>query len=184
MRRAGGILKRILLWSLCLAIACGCQLDTRQLDTRQGAPRDFAVSLIPVGSSVLVYGQTVGFRIATTRGGFAHLYSIDPVGQVRVWAENMPVSSDAAVFYPRPADNLTIRAGPPAGEERVILMVTEHVIAGFAGRKNQATTVPAVLPYDAARFRRELDAVLAAPANGVAAKAEIVMRIVEAPPAG
>ena len=169
----------------CLLVALLCQACSEDVYIGRTASGEvastpgFAISLIPTGSSTLSYGQSIGFRLESVRDGFAHLYSIDASGRVMAWAENLPIRKGIAVTYPRPEDDLVIRANPPAGEECVILLVTERNLAGFGDHSGRTATLPSALPLEPARFLKQLDDASHAQPDKSWARTEIWIRTIE-----
>lgn len=139
----------------------------------------FAISLIPIGTGTLTYGQTIRFRISSERDGYAHLYSIDPQGHSRAWTENLPLHGGSSVDFPLAVDNLIMRAGPPAGDEKIILFVTEQAFKGFSGQKGGRLKLPVSLPIDGPQLERELGGAARRQPDQSWARTELILRIVE-----
>ena len=90
----------------------------------------FHIGVIPTSPPPIALGQALGFRLSSSASGYAHLYLLNASGTVMVLAENMPVAQGVETFYPDPAQNLTLRASPPVGRERVVLLVTRAPVRG------------------------------------------------------
>ena len=102
----------------------------------------FSISLVPTVPVPIRIGATLGFRLSSSTAGYASLYLIDPVGQVLVLAENLPLSA-GSIEYPSPAGSFTLAASEPVGFSRVVLLVTRQPLDGFTG--NATSTNPSVL---------------------------------------
>ena len=112
----------------------------------------FAVGVTPTAAPPVSVGTPVGFRVSSSETGFGHLYLINADGGVTMLAENLPVAAGAQVEYPRPGDGITIRATPPLGVDRVILLVTRQPFVGFAGNQGSTLTRPVALASTAEAF--------------------------------
>ena len=112
----------------------------------------FAVGVTPTAAPPVAVGSVVGFRVSSSETGFGHLYLINADGGVTMLAENLPVAAGAQVEYPRPGDGVTIRATPPVGVDRVLLLVTRQPFVGFAGNQGTTLTRPVALASPAEAF--------------------------------
>ena len=132
-----------------------------------GAP-PFAVGLQPTRAASARIGEPVGLRLSSSEAGYGNLYLINVDGSVMALAENLPLAPGVAADYPRPGDGVELRASPPAGVERLILLVTLQPFAGLGVEGGRTFTRPASL----------------APAGGADAFVDGFGRAVRALPAG
>lgn len=123
----------------------------------ENATASFSVGLIPNKTPPIKLGTPLGFKLSSSMQGYAHLYLINASGTVLALGENMPVKSGKVLRYPRPADKITLRASPPAGMERAILLVTRQPFLGFGDAHGKTVTHPVSLPKRAQDFVRELN---------------------------
>ena len=105
-------------------------------------PDAFSISLVPTVPVPIRVGTDVGFRLSSTTAGYASLYLIDPVGQVSVLAENVPLaaggrhavagrragerrrSGRAVGSEPHVADRVRVRLGRADRQRRVEIVRT------------------------------------------------------------
>ena len=92
----------------------------------------FSISLVAAVPVPIRVGMHLGFRLSSSTAGYANLYLIDPLGQVSVLAENLPLAA-GSIEYPSPAHGFTLAASQPVGVNRVILLVTRQPFDGFSG---------------------------------------------------
>ena len=78
-------------------------------------------------------GDTIGFVLTTTAAGYGHVYLLNASGTVVALGGNVPVAPDAPVLFPAPDAGFVLRASPPAGTNRVVLLVTAQPVAGLVG---------------------------------------------------
>ena len=138
----------------------------------------FAVGLVPVEAPPVRVGAPVSFRLATSAPGYAHLYLINASGNVLVLAENVVVGAGQSALYPNPADGVVLRATPPAGTERVVLLVTRQPFSGFGGAGGATVTRPQMLATDAAAFIDRLNAATRALSGAAWAITETRLQII------
>ena len=141
----------------------------------------FAVGVTPTAAPPVTVGTRVGFRLSSSETGFGHLYLINADGGVTMLAENLPVAAGAQVEYPRPGDGVTIRATPPFGVDRVILLVTRQPFVGFAGNQGTTLTRPVALASTAEAFLRDFNEATASLPAASWAVAEARVEVVERP---
>ena len=139
----------------------------------------FAVGVTPTMAPPVVVGTPVGFRVSSSETGFGHLYLVNADGGVMMLAENLPVAAGAQVEYPRPGDGITIRATPPLGVDRVILLVTRQPFVGFAGNQGATLTRPVALASTAEAFLREFNEATRSLPPAAWAVAETRVQVVE-----
>ncbi len=120
-------------------------------------PPAFAVGVTLTTARPVALGMPVGFGVSSSETGFGHLYLINVDGGVTMLAENLPVAAGAQVDYPRPGDGVEIRASPPVGVDRVILLVTRQPFVGFADKLGRTLTRPVALAPTAESFLREFN---------------------------
>ena len=144
-----------------LTMAGGCETSTDrppmggdQVAVTENDDPAFAVGLVPTVAPPIPMGTLLEFRLSSTASGYGHLYMISVSGDVTRLAENLPLAAGAQTDYPRPDDGLQIRASPPAGIERLILLVTLQPFVGLANSQGQLATRPVGLPLTAEGFLR------------------------------
>ena len=71
--------------------------------------------------------------MSSDTAGYYSLYLIDPVGEVSVLAENLPLPAGSVQYPSPPAQDYLLRAAEPLGVNRVILLVTRNPFDGFSG---------------------------------------------------
>ena len=130
------------IWDL-LLMAALCTVMVGACATRV-APEAFSISLVPTVPVPIRVGTDVGFRLSSATAGYASLYLIDPVGQVSVLAENLPLAA-GSLDYPSSAQGFTLTASQPVGVNRVILLVTRQPFNGFSGEATLTSPVSLAL---------------------------------------
>ncbi len=140
-----------------------------------GAARPFSISLVPTAPAPIQVGTQLGFRLSSSTAGYASLYLIDPVGQVSVLAENLPLAA-GSLEYPSAAQGFTLSASQPVGVNRVILLVTRQPFDGFSG--DATLTSPVSLAVGATAFLLQLDRATGALPEGAWTTDEIEVRVV------
>ena len=135
----------------------------------------FSVSLVPNGPVPIRIGTNLGFRLSSSTAGYANLYLIDPVGEVWVLTENMPVAA-GSLEYPSSAQSFTLAASEPVGFNSVILLVTRQPFSGFSG--NDTLTRPVSLALRTDEFVPRLNGATAALPRASWSADEIQVRIV------
>ena len=139
----------------------------------------FAIGVVPTMAPPLRVGALVGFRLSSSVSGYGHLYLISSSGDVTRLTENLPLAADAQTDYPRPGDGVQIRASPPAGVDRLILLVTRLPFAGFANNQGQIAASPMVLASTAEDFLREFNAATGSLPRNSWAVAEERLQVIE-----
>ena len=124
------------------------------------ATAPFAVGLVPERPPPVRLGDTLAFALSASVDGHGHLYLVSASGAVVALAENLPVQANAQTVFPPVAGEITLRARPPAGIERVFLLVTRQPFEGFSG--GAAVIGPVQLAAPAADFLARLNAATAA----------------------
>ena len=114
----------------------------------------FSVGIIPNRAPPVRIGDELGFTLSASQTGYGHLYLLNASGGVLVLAENVLVASGAQTTFPVPGSGFTVRASPPAGVERVLLLVTLQPFRGFGG----GASGPVQIPMKAENFITELNA--------------------------
>ena len=114
----------------------------------------FSISLVPTVRVPIRIGTLLGFRLSSSTAGYANLYLIDPLAEVWVLAENLPLAA-GSLEYPSPTESFTLAASEPVGFNRVILLVTRQPFAGFSG--NATLTRPVSLALRANAFVPQLN---------------------------
>lgn len=131
-----------LLGSILLGSACSSNPPpapvTPPLSTVGQEP--FSISLVATVPVPIRVGTHLGFRLSSSTAGYANLYLVDPVGQVSVLAENLPLAA-GSIEYPSPAQGFTLAASQPVGVNRVILLVTRQPFDGFSGEATLSSPV-------------------------------------------
>lgn len=100
----------------------------------------FSISLVATVPVPIRVGTHLGFRLSSSTAGYANLYLIDPLGQVSVLAENLPLAA-GSIEYPSPTQGFTLAASQPVGVNRVILLVTRQPFDGFSGEATLSSPV-------------------------------------------
>lgn len=161
--RAGSFTGGLVLGAL-LAVAAGCArpadgppMAGGGIDVSDNPEAAFAVGVVPTLAPPLRVGTPVGFRLSSSVDGLGHLYMIASTGEVTVLAENLPMGAGGQVEYPDPRAGFTITSAPPAGVDRVILLVTLEPLAGFGNSQGAALTRPVGLALAAEVFLRRFD---------------------------
>ena len=91
----------------------------------------FSVGVIPTNAPPVRIGEEVGFRLSTSRDGYGQVYLLNASGAVLVLAQNLPLKDGVERVFPALEDGFRFRASPPAGVERVLLLVTRQPFVGF-----------------------------------------------------
>ena len=161
--RAGSFTGCLVLSGL-LAVAGGCgrpadgpPMAGDGIDVSDNPGAAFAVGVVPTLAPPLRVGTPVAFRLSSTVDGLGHLYMIASTGEVTVLAENLPLAAGSQVEYPGPQAGFTITSTPPAGVDRVILLVTLEPLAGFGNSQGAPLTRPVGLALAAEVFLRRFD---------------------------
>ena len=123
----------------------------RKSEDRPQAP--FSVSLVPTVPVPIRIGTQLGFQLSSDTAGYASFYVIDPVYDVQILAENLPVPA-GNIEYPA-SQGFILRAVEPVGFNRAILLVTRQPFAGFSG--DDTLTAPVSTALDGAAFVRQLN---------------------------
>ena len=134
--------------------------------------RPVQVSLMPVGPSTITVGDPIRFRMLSLANGFGHLYVLSASGRTQVWLENIPVRAARPIRYPLAGK--TVRASPPAGDEKIIFVVTRRPFDGFSGH---GTNIPFDLQFTREALRTNLEQKLAALPRADWGFAEIGIRV-------
>lgn len=136
----------------------------------------FSISLVPAVPIPIRIGTRLGFNVSSDTAGYYSLYLIDPVEEVWVLAENLPLPAGSVEYPSPPAQNYRLRAAEPLGFNRVILLATRTPFGGFAG--NGTLTTARSLAVRGGAFVARLNAATAAlPARDWQLE-EITVRIV------
>lgn len=93
----------------------------------------FSVGIIPDRAPPVHIGDLLGFTLSSSDAGYGHLYLLTASGSVLVLAENMPLAAGSQNRFPQPGSPFRFRAQPPAGVERLLLLVTRQPFQGFGG---------------------------------------------------
>ena len=174
--------------ALGFALAAGCRALNHQPPLGSGAalvpvaPNEtpaFAVGVTPTVAPPVAVGSLIGFRLSSSETGYGHLYLINADAGVNMLAENLPLAAGAQVDWPRPGDGIQLRASPPAGIDRLILLVTRQPFVGFADNQGNTLTRPVSLAVTAEAFLRDFNhATRQLPAAGWAV-AETRVQVIE-----
>ena len=86
----------------------------------------FSISLVPAFPCRSESARACAFSVSSSTAGYYGLYLIDPVGEVWVLAENLPLPAGSVTYPSPPAQNFTLAAaraawhqpGHPAGHAR------------------------------------------------------------------
>ena len=93
----------------------------------------FSAAIVPRRAPPVRLGEALGFTLSSSVDGYGHLYLVSTSGTVVALAENVALRAAAQTPFPPPRAGYALRARPPAGIERVLLLVTRRPFAGFAG---------------------------------------------------
>ena len=143
------------------------------MDLPAGQP-PFSVSLVPTVPVPIRLGTELGFQLSSSTAGYASLYLIDPVYDVQVLAENMPLAA-GSLEYPG-SQGFTLRAAQPVGFNRAILLVTRQPFSGFSG--NDTLTSPVITALDGRTFVSQLNSATGALPRSSWVADEVCLRIV------
>ena len=160
----------------CYQAGAGAAAELRQSDLRENYRAPFSLSLVPAVPVPIRIGTNLGFNVSSSTAGYYSLYLIDPVGEVWVLAENMPLPAGSVTYPSPPAQNFTLAAAEPLGTNRVILLVTRDPFGGFSG--NDTLTRAVSLAIRGGAFVSQLNAVLATLPPSDWATDEITVRVV------
>ena len=133
--------------------------ELRQSDVIENRSAPFSISLVPAVPVPIRIGTNLGFSVSSSTAGYYSLYLIDPVGEVWVLAENLPLPAGSITYPSPPAQNFTLAAAEPLGINRVILLVTRDPFGGFSG--NATLTRAVSLAIRGGAFVSQLNSVLA-----------------------
>ena len=122
----------------------------------QNPAAPFAAAVNLVGAPPARFGDPVSFVLSAGTEGFGHLYLLNTSGTVVALAENLSIAPDAPMLFPAPDAGFTIHARPPAGINRVLLLVTRQPFPGFGG--GGAGAPPEMLATRADAFVAQLNA--------------------------
>ena len=134
----------------------------------------FSVSLVPTVPVPIRIGTHMGFQLSSGTAGYASLYLIDPLYDVQVLAENLPMPA-GSLEYPS-SQGFTLRATEPVGFNRAILLVTRQPFRGFSG--NDTLTTPVSTALDGRTFVSQLNGATRILPNSAWVADEICVRIV------
>ena len=144
----------------------------RQSGDRPQPP--FSVSLVPTVPLPIRIGTQLGFSLSSATAGYASLYVIDPVRDVQILAENLPVPA-GNLEYPS-SQGFAVRAAEPVGFNRVILLVTRQPVEGFSG--GDTLTTPVSTALDGTAFVRQLNSATRQLPSSSWAADEVCLRVV------
>ena len=163
---------------LCHQLGAGASASTGlgQSSVIENRREPFSISLVPAVPVPIRMGTSLGFNVSSSTAGYYSLYLIDPVGEVWVLAENMPLPAGSVIYPSPPAQNFTLAAAEPLGTNRVILIVTREQFAGFSG--NATLTRAVSLAIRGGAFVSRLNGALAALPTSDWATDEITVRVV------
>lgn len=149
---------------LLLPMLVGCRSLDRQVPiaapqvaVTENADPSFAVGVVPMMAPPVRIGTVLGFRLSSSLDGYGHLYVISATGDVTRLTENLPLEAGAQADYPPAGDAIQLRASPPEGIERLILLVTRQPFAGFANGQGQLASRPMALASTAESFLEEFN---------------------------
>lgn len=160
--------------------ATGAQFPTTSaalLRTSEDLPTGqspFSVSLVPTVPIPIRVGTELGFQLSSGTAGYASLYIVDPVYDVQVLAENLPMPA-GSIEYPS-SQGFSLRAAEPVGFNRAILLVTRQPFGGFSG--NDTLTSPVSTALDGRTFVSQLNSTTATLPSASWVADEVCLRIV------
>ena len=138
------------------ALADGCRSSNHRplvgaepvaLATNDASP--FAVGVTPTMAPPVV--------VVVERDRLRPSLLITADGGVTMLVENLPLAAGAQVDYPRPGQGVQIRASPPVGIDRLVLLVTRQPFVGFTNNQGSTLTRPVALASTAEAFLREFN---------------------------
>ena len=138
----------------------GAAAPPQQSDLIGNLAEPFSISLVPAVPIPIRIGTRLGFNVSSDTAGYYSLYLIDPVGEVWVLAENLPLPAGSVVYPAPPAQDYRLRAAEPLGFNRVILLVTRRPFGGFSG--NDTLTTARSLAVRGGAFVAQLNGATAA----------------------
>ncbi len=150
--------------------------ELRQSAVVENRSAPFSISLVPAVPIPIRIGTNLAFSVSSSTAGYYGLYLIDPLGEVWVLAENLPLPAGSMTYPSAPAQNFTLAAAEPLGLNRVILLVTRDPVRGFSG--NDTMTRAVSLAIRGGAFVSQLNAVLATLPTSDWATDEITVRVV------
>ena len=161
--RAGSLTGGLILSGL-LAVTAGCgqavegpPVAAGGVEVSGNAEAAFAVGVVPTLAPPVRVGTPIAFRLSSTVDGLGHLYMITSTGEVTALVENLPLAAGSQVEYPGPQLGFSITATPPAGIDRVILLVTLEPFEGFGNSQGALLTRPVGLTLAPEAFLGRLD---------------------------
>jgi len=147
-----------------------------QSDVIENSSAPFSISLVPAVPVPIRIGANLGFNVSSSTAGYYGLYLIDPVGEVWVLAENLPLGSGSITYPSPPMQNFTLAAAEPLGANQVILLVTRNPFAGFSGNETLTRAVSLAVRGDA--FISQLNSALSTLPRSDWATDQITVRVV------
>ena len=125
-----------------------------EMSVNYNAEAPFSVGIVPSRAPPVRIGDELGFTLSASETGYGHLYLLNASGGVLVLAENLTVIGGAQTMFPAPGSGFTFRASPPAGVDRVVLLMTRQPFRGFGGGAGG----PVQIPVKARKFIADLNA--------------------------
>ena len=155
----------VLAWLPAVIVVAGCNATMPAPVGLTAAPESsvvynpdatFSAGIAPNRAPPVMIGDALGFQLSSSQDGYGHLYLLNASDEVWVLAENLRLQANAQGIYPPLDGGFVLRATPPAGVERVLLLVTRHPFVGFG--RGAAAQGPVQLPLRAAEFLGDLNA--------------------------
>lgn len=134
------------------------------------------ITIKSLAGSTVEAGNTVGFRIKSNAPGFVHLYSVNASGRIQLWMENVPIEAAEPLSYPSDP-RMKIKATPPGGKDRVLVILTKSRLDGFQGRRT--TRVPEDIEMGQASFLKHLKELMSDVPRAQWTWAETSVKVVE-----
>lgn len=93
-----------------------------------------------VYNSDLRIGELFNMRLSTSQDAYLHLYLFQHSGQVVALTENLAVRGGRSI--PFPPSSYKLRAHPPTGNNKLLLIATPRPIAGVVLRNTRTLRQP------------------------------------------
>ena len=122
----------------------------------QNPDATIVAGIVPDRAPPVAIGDNIGLKLSASADAYGHLYLMNASGRVFVLVENLRLPANVQVRYPEDNAGQTLRAQPPAGVERVVLLVTRHRFAGFS--QGAAASGPVQIAVGAREFVSDLNA--------------------------
>lgn len=106
------------------------------------------------------FGEKMNFLLSANTVGYGSLYLHNTSGTVWALAENLQIRTGGPTLFPALRSGVNLRASPPAGVHRIVLLVTRQPFAGLGGVTG-GVTKPVQLAMGWSEFIANLNATVA-----------------------